>query len=174
MNKTMVVFNLIYLGAILIGLAMFAIVFLSTRKSQREKPVSIAAWKRRENAWFYVVIIGLIGALAATIFSTPYNAAAQPGRQIVQVTAQQFGFVFDKTRIHAGRQVEFDLASKDVNHGFGIYDPDGVFVAQSQIMPSWPSKLRLTLTKIGTYTVRCFEYCGLGHHQMITTFEVIR
>lgn len=24
----------------------------------------------------------------------------------------------------------------------------------------------------GTYTVRCFEYCGVGHHRMFATFRV--
>jgi hypothetical protein len=31
----------------------------------------------------------------------------------------------------------------------------------------------LTFTKPGKYTVRCFEYCGIGHHTMITSFRVV-
>ena len=25
----------------------------------------------------------------------------------------------------------------------------------------------------GRYEVRCFEYCGIGHHKMITSFTVV-
>ncbi len=75
--------------------------------------------------------------------------------------------------MHVGRQVEFHLRSRDVNHAFAVYDPNGVFVAQAQMMPDHPQELRVTFTKPGTYTVRCFEYCGVGHHLMQATFRVL-
>jgi heme/copper-type cytochrome/quinol oxidase subunit 2 len=31
----------------------------------------------------------------------------------------------------------------------------------------------VTLHQTGTYAVRCFEYCGVGHHTMITSFKVV-
>jgi cytochrome c oxidase subunit 2 len=183
MNRTMVVFNLIYIAFCVVGLAIFAVIFLSTRKGQREKPMSVSKWKKRENVWFFVVLVALIGALAATITYTPWNAAAQANRQVAVVTAQQFAFVFvsvdgtpvpqgQKATFEAGRQVEFRLHSPDVNHAFAVFDPDGAIVGQAQVMPGWDGTLRLTMRKPGTYTVKCYEYCGLGHHQMISTFEV--
>jgi cytochrome c oxidase subunit II len=172
MNSTMVAFNLVYIGACLIGLAIFAWIFLSTRKSERSKPMSVSRWKRRENVWFWVVVVGLTAALAATIFQTPWNASAEPNRQVVKVMAQQFGFTWSTKTVQADRQVEFQLSSKDVNHAFGIFDPDGVLVGQAQMMPKWPTDYRLTLHKRGTYSIRCFEYCGIGHHTMLDTFVV--
>ncbi len=169
----MVVFNLIYVGLCAIGLVIFAVIFRSTRASQRERPLDIAGWKRRENVWFAVVCVALAGALAATIVKTPWNAAAQADRQVIDVVAAQYGFTFSDATIEAGRQVEFRLTANDVNHAFAIYDPDGTFVTQAQMMPGWPSSLRVTLDEPGTYAVRCFEYCGVGHHQMVTTFEVV-
>jgi cytochrome c oxidase subunit II len=169
----MVVFNLIYLGLCVVGLVVFAVIFRSTRASQRERPLNIARWKRRENTWFAIVCVALAGAIAATIFKTPWNASAEADRQVVDVVAAQYGFTFSDTTIEAGRQVEFRLSATDVNHAFAIYDPDGTFVAQAQMMPGWPSSLRLTLDEVGTYAVRCFEYCGVGHHQMVTTIEVV-
>jgi cytochrome c oxidase subunit 2 len=173
MNRTMVVFNLIYLGLVVVGLAIFATIFLSTRARARAKPMNIARWKRRENVWFGVVVVALVGAAAATIFKTPWNADARAGQQEVDVLAQQYGFTFSTTKIKAGRQVEFRLKAKDVNHAFAIYDPSGTFVAQAQMMPDHPSTLRLTLKRPGVYAVRCFEYCGIGHHTMITSFQVV-
>ena len=173
MNRTMVVFNLIYLGLVVIGLVIFATIFLSTRAKARAKPMNIARWKRRENVWFGVVVVALIGAVAATIFNTPWNADARADQQEVDVLAQQYGFTFSTTNVKANQQVEFRLTAKDVNHAFAIYDPSGTFVAQAQMMPDHPSALRLTLTRPGVYAVRCFEYCGIGHHTMVTSFRVV-
>lgn len=173
MNRTMVVFNLIYLGLVVLGLAVFAIIFLSTRAKARAKPMNAARWKRRENVWFVVVMIALVGSAAATISETPWNAEARADQQVVDVVAQQYGFTFSTTTVKAGRQVEFRLTAKDVNHAFAIYDPSGTFVAQAQMMPQWPSTLRLTLQRPGVYAVRCFEYCGIGHHTMVTSFKVV-
>src|SRR4051794_25478177 len=46
MNRTMVVFNLIYVGLVVIGLVVFATIFLSTRATARAKQMNIARWKR--------------------------------------------------------------------------------------------------------------------------------
>jgi len=169
----MVVFNLIYVGLVIVGLAVFAVIFLSTRESARAKPMDVSRWKRRENTWFVVVVLMLVASVAATIFETPWNADAKADQQVVEVVAQQYGFTFSTTEIHANRQVEFRLSSKDVNHAFAIFDPSGAMVAQAQMMPEWPGVLRVTLHKTGTYAVRCFEYCGVGHHTMITSFKVV-
>ena len=172
MNDTMKLYNLIYLALVVIGLAAFAAVFLSTRTRARERRLDIDAWKRRENVWFVVVALGLTAAVASTIFKVPWRAEARADRQVVHVVGQQFGFAFDDDTYTVGRQVEFVLTATDVNHAFAVYAPDGTFVAQSQMMPDWDQRLRVTFNEPGTYTVRCFEYCGVGHHDMVATFRV--
>ena len=66
------------------------------------------------------------------------------------------------------------LTSTDVNHGFGLYGPDGAFVLQAQIVPDADTKVRHTFETTGHYTVRCLEYCGLYHHLMVDGFTVGR
>jgi len=171
-NDTMRLYNLIYLGLVAVGLVIFAFVFLSTRQKARERKLDVAAWKRRENVWFVVVAVGLAVVVASTIFKVPWRAEAKPDRQVVHVVGQQFGFTFDQDTYTVGRQVEFVLTATDVNHAFAIYDPHGTFVAQSQMMPDWEQRLRVTFDEPGLYTVRCFEYCGLGHHEMTASFHV--
>jgi cytochrome c oxidase subunit 2 len=39
-------------------------------------------------------------------------------------------------------------------------------------MPGYTNVIRYTFTTPGTYRVRCLEYCGLGHHTMVTQFTV--
>ena len=114
-NHLMLVYNAIYIALVVVGVAFFAWIFLSTRRSAREKPMSVSAWKRRENAWMYVVVIALLIGLTATILQTPWRAKAEQGRQLVDVTAVQFGFKFSSKTMHVGRQVEFHLHSGDVN-----------------------------------------------------------
>jgi cytochrome c oxidase subunit 2 len=169
----MVVFNLIYIGLVIVGLAVFAVIFLSTRASARARPMDVSRWKRRENTWFVIVVLALVASVAVTIFETPWNADARADQQVVDVVAQQYGFTFSADSVQADRQVEFRLSSKDVNHAFAIFDPSGAMVAQAQMMPEWPGVLRVTLHETGTYAVRCFEYCGVGHHTMITSFKVV-
>jgi cytochrome c oxidase subunit 2 len=168
----MVFYNLLYLALVAVGVVIFGVIFLSTRRKAREKRLDVATWKRRENAWLAVVGVGLTVVVLATVFKVPWRAEAKPDRQIVHVNAQQFGFTFDNDRYTVGRQVEFVLTATDVNHAFAVYDPDGTFVAQAQMMPKWEQRLRVTFHKPGTYAVRCFEYCGLGHHRMVASFRV--
>jgi len=172
MNRLMLDYNVVYVVLVAAGLAFFGAVFLSTRPAQRAKQPSVDAWLGREVAWFAVVIVLLLGAVAATIGHTPWSASADPGRQIVHVAGVQYGFKFSTTTMHVDRQVEFHLDATDVNHGFAVFDPDGTFVAQAQMVPGYDTVLRLTFTKPGTYTVRCFEYCGIGHAAMVGEFRV--
>jgi cytochrome c oxidase subunit II len=39
-------------------------------------------------------------------------------------------------------------------------------------MPGYHNTLDLTLSTPGTYHVLCFEFCGIGHHLMQSTFKV--
>lgn len=71
-----------------------------------------------------------------------------------------------------GRPVEFNVTAADVNHGFGIYDPAGALVAQTQAMPGYVNRLTHTFDTPGTYRVLCLEYCGLAHHMMLSEFTV--
>jgi cytochrome c oxidase subunit 2 len=64
------------------------------------------------------------------------------------------------------------VTSADVNHGFGLYDPDGELLGSVQAMPGYTNHLDLRLDKPGQYLVACLEFCGLGHHEMASQFEV--
>lgn len=174
MNRLMLDYNVLYIVLVAAGLMFFGWIFLSTRPAQRAKPARVDAWMGREVAWFAVVVVILVGSIAATIGHTPWSASAAADRQVVEVTGVQYGFNFSTTTMRVGRQVEFHLKATDVNHGFAVFDPDGTFVAQAQMVPDYDTVLRLTFTKPGTYTVRCFEYCGIGHAAMVGEFKVVR
>lgn len=120
--------------------------------------------------WLWALVAAVVAALALSIPSFPYPRGATPGVHI-PVVAVQYGFIMAQT-IPLNTPVIFDVTSRDVNHGFGIYDPSGRLIAQVQAMPDYVNHLPLRFTVPGHYTVRCLEYCGLGHAFMQGGFEV--
>jgi cytochrome c oxidase subunit 2 len=78
-----------------------------------------------------------------------------------------------RPRSRSGRPVEFHVTSKDVNHGFAIYDQGLRIVAQTQAMPNYVNILRYTFPASGTYRVLCLESCGLAHHMMAAEITAI-
>ncbi|MCB9455673.1 MAG: cytochrome C oxidase subunit II [Anaerolineaceae bacterium] len=65
-------------------------------------------------------------------------------------------------RVPQGAVVTFNVASKDVTHGFYIeYHNVNIMVIPGQI-----SRATVTFNRPGTYRIVCHEYCGNGHHNM--------
>jgi cytochrome c oxidase subunit 2 len=90
----------------------------------------------------------------------------------VRVTGVQFAWAIDPARVLAGVPVEFQLQATDVNHGFGVYDEDGVLEFQVQVMPGVTQTAVHTFEEPGVYEVLCLEFCGRNHHEMVATIQV--
>ncbi len=138
-------------------------------------PVIDSAYRLR--VWlFAAAIIVLIGTNYKTIGELPYintlpklpAAAVQP----VQVVAEQWMWTIAPNVFKVGQTAEFQVTSKDVNHGFGLYDPEFRIVAEVQAMPGYTNVLRYTFKEPGTYQVLCLEYCGVAHHAMQAQIKV--
>jgi cytochrome c oxidase subunit II len=170
-NQTALWLGVGYAAACAVGLAVLLLVALSTRRSTGA--TDAARLERSERAWLWFVVVGLFALFAATILDVPWRADARSNRLEVRVTARQFAWQFQPAGPYpTGRQIEFVLTSADVNHGFGLYGPDGAFVLQAQVIPDALIKVRHTFHTPGRYTVRCFEYCGLLHHEMSDGFVI--
>lgn len=133
----------------------------------------------------------LLATLGFTLPNLPYPRDTDVPDKVVFVAAKQFAFGLSETpinteaqweaasqsaalKIPAGVLVEFRVMSFDVNHGFGVYSPDGRLLSQTQAMPGYLNRLRLRLDQAGRYTVLCMELCGMEHHSMRGVFEVVR
>ncbi len=161
----------------LIAIAIIAVAFLyvaarSGAAAQYEGVQKKAYGIRR---WFFwaLVLLG-VGTAYATLaeFPIPDQRAPSAGARVVDVVGKQWYWELSANQFTAGVPVEFRVTANDVNHGFGIYDPNGRLVAQVQAMPGFTNRLVHTFTEAGKYRVLCLEYCGLVHHNMITEFEV--
>lgn len=138
-------------------------------------PVIDSAYRFR--AWLFgIAILVLIATNYKTLGELPYintlpqlsAGAAQPS----EVVAQQWSWSITPNAFKVGQTVEFQVTSKDVNHGFALYGPDFRIVAQTQAMPGYTNVLRYTFTEPGTYEVMCLEYCGVAHHEMKAEIQV--
>lgn len=120
-----------------------------------------------ENKWAVVVVVLLVILLALTITSVPYGRGDDNARQRVTVQAQQFGWAVQPAAVRAGEPVEFRLTSKDVQHGFGVYDGTKLlFQVQVPARREHVQKYVYTFEETGSFDILCMEFCGFQHHQM--------
>ncbi len=129
---------------------------------------AVGYWLRKRWLAFLVALLVLVVGLS--LFRLPY--ASGGGRTVVKVTGGQFYWIIDPPEIPVDTPIRFDVTSKDVNHGFGVYDPHGRLIGSVQAMPGYTNALDLTFHTPGVYRVLCFEYCGLDHHVMQGSFTV--
>jgi len=157
------------------GLAVLAIGVAVWISTHNRREIDIEKLREREKTWFGIVVVVLVALLFGTIFFTPYGRGApSTGAQIEPVKGVQFAWIFPSKPLHVGKPVEFRLTSADVNHGFAVFSPQDVFLFQVQVMPGRVQLYNWTFTEPGTYTIECFEYCGVGHDQMRGSFRVVR
>jgi cytochrome c oxidase subunit II len=147
--------------------------WLVWRSTRSRRPVDPARLAERERVWLVIVVVLLAALLFGTIFFVPYNDTAVAGpKQVVHVTGAQFAWAMQPSTVKRGVPVQFILVSKDVNHGFGVYDEADRLVFQVQVMPKHEHRYVHTFGDAGTYRVLCLEFCGLHHADMKTTLTV--
>jgi cytochrome c oxidase subunit 2 len=133
-----------------------------------------------EIAWTIVpaVLVTAIAVVSAVVLAKNGDAGTNPLK--VNVFAQQFAWRFEYPQqgnlrsgqlvLPLGRSVELDLQAADVIHSFWIPQ-----MGQKQdAVPGIHTRLVITPTKRGTFTVICTELCGLGHATMRTQARVVR
>lgn len=162
----------------LAGMAVVALIFVYVIATARVRaePVDARGDVVGSRHW---VLIGLLILTAIVSFFTlrhfpfPEQHGPVTAAQVVKVVGFQWAWQMSTQKVKEGVPIEFQVSSGDVNHDFAVYAPDGRIVGQVQAMPGYTNKMVLVFTQPGTYTVRCLEYCGLGHADMETTFTVI-
>ncbi len=157
--------------------AIWAWVLLSVRRPASYPQIEASASTLQRHL-FYVAIALVIIIFLVSIYWLPYafirSGVLGPPAVRVSVLAEQWAWTFSQDRFRAGVTVEFDVTSKDVNHGFGLYNPEGRLVGQVQAMPGYVNRLILTFHQPGIYTVRCLELCGTPHFLMQSQITVMR
>jgi cytochrome c oxidase subunit II len=98
----------------------------------------------------------------------------------VEVLAQQFTWQFTypdqgdvssgTLRLPLGVPVELKMNARDVIHSFFVPE----FRVKRDVVPGQETKLVFTPSKLGEYTLACYELCGVGHWSMRNRVLVLR
>jgi len=142
-----------------------------------------------EKVWMIIGVVILVGLLTLVTIAAMAKGiqVPQPERRVDPNTVAQTGpfsepglrdlgnnkyeayilgrtWAWEPKEIHVpvGATVTFFLTSKDVQHGFLLWNTNVNFM----VLPGQVSKLTVTFDKAGEYPYICNEYCGVGHHTM--------
>ncbi len=95
-------------------------------------------------------------------YETPKVTRLDSNLYQVYAIAQMWQFQPAEIYIPVGSTVDFYLTSKDVVHGFNIYEKNIHMMA----VYGGVNKTTVKFDKPGVYKITCHEYCGIGHQNM--------
>lgn len=168
-----IVWIITFILMLLITLVFVWVVVKSKEKQEYTKIVT--KWYKTRKVYGIILVVVIILVSIYTLRDLPYNTPAYGKGEdpvIVNAEALQFGWNIDVMEFEVGENVEFHVTSADVNHGFGLYDPEMNLLEQTQAMPDYTNVVYYTFEEPGTYKILCLEYCGIGHHVMDTEIIV--
>jgi cytochrome c oxidase subunit II len=138
----------------------------------RENNKVVTSWLLASTVLTVFLLVWGLGALAAD------NSSTGKDPLVVDVTGQQWVWSFSYPGTHVqsnqlylpeNREVEFRVTSEDVTHGFWIVNM-GV---QVDANPGTITTIHTTPNRLGEFTVRCEQFCGLNHSFMDTEGFVV-
>jgi len=156
----------------LILMACIAWFFINAVFQSREAASSSDLGKQRTPLIWGLVILGVIVSVAS-LWPWPHAVSASDDVVTVNATGGQWYWEIDVEEVPVDRTVIFNAHTEDVNHGLGIYGPDGRLHVQVQAMPGYVNQVEYVFEETGLYQVFCMEFCGIAHHDMIAEFTVV-
>ena len=155
----------------LVALVFIAVISRATMPATAD--ASSRAGRYRQPLFWTLIVVG-VAVSYGTLAQWPHgpDARTTDAPLSVNAVAEQWSWDVDRTQLPLNKPIVFVVTSRDVNHGFGIYDADLKLLTQIQAMPGYINKLHYTFTKPGKYRVLCLEYCGLVHHDMTAELTV--
>lgn len=70
--------------------------------------------------------------------------------------------------LEAGKTYRLHLSAMDYQHGFSL-QPENINI---QVLPGYEHVVKVTPNRPGTYAIICNEFCGIGHHKMVSKLYV--
>jgi cytochrome c oxidase subunit 2 len=163
--------------SLVIGVIVYSVLAFRAQPDDDTDGPPIHGNTRLEVAWTVVpaILVIAIGVVSAVVLSKNADAGRNP--LTVKVFAQQFAwqFIYDgDVRSHelvlpVDRGVKFEMTSADVIHSFWIPQ-----MGQKQdVVPGITTRIVVTPTRTGRFTLICTELCGLGHATMRAPVRVL-
>jgi len=70
--------------------------------------------------------------------------------------------------LEVGKTYRLHLSAMDYQHGFSL-QPENINI---QVLPGYEHVVTVTPNRAGTYAIVCNEFCGIGHHKMVSRLYV--
>jgi len=70
--------------------------------------------------------------------------------------------------LEVGKTYRLHLTAMDYQHGFSL-QPESINI---QVLPGYDHVVTITPNRAGTYAIVCNEFCGIGHHKMVSRLYV--
>ena len=136
---------------------------------------------RLEVIWTAIPAIILVALCSYAYVVLRDIETADASEMKVRVVGEQFTWTFfypaeggkeiasNQLYLPKGKQVRFDVQSKDVLHDFWV----PAFRQKIDAVPGITTRFRVKPVKTGTFPVVCAELCGLGHSVMRQSAHVV-
>lgn len=133
----------------------------------------------RVNSTLFYSFVGMLIVLGVSLHIVTYNtipwAKMDMDRQSIKadkifdisVANHQFNLPSEKLVVHVNDKVMFNVISKDLTYGFGLFRKDNSMVFQMQVVPGHLNDIMWKFDQPGVYTIRSTEYSGPKGAQMI-------
>lgn len=148
-----------YFLAICVFFVWFAIRLVRKGKVTRKFNVFFGCWM------VLLVVFGVAYHLSSTVWA-PWETLLyeQPTPDVeipITVANHQFSVTTQNPIVvKQGELVKFEVASKDLVYGFGLFSADERMLFQMQVDPSTKNNLLWKFDQPGTYSIRSTEYSG--------------
>jgi len=164
---------------LLVGITVVMIAFtIIYRRSKHRESADIRGNWKLELIW--TVIPTLIAVSMFIVGWSSYTGlrTVPPEAMVIEVTAQQFSWLFDypsgkesegELVVPVGMPVRLNITSVDVLHGF--YLP--AFRIKIDAVPNVKSYAWFLADKIGVYDIMCTVYCGVDHSHMTAKLRIV-
>jgi len=130
--------------------------------------------------WLFYSFVGFLIVLGVSLHIITYNTIPWSSVDLhrgdytpdktfeITVEDHQFYLPADKLVIDCKDLVLFDVTSKDLTYGFGLFRQDNSMLFQMQVVPGHRNDILWKFEKSGVYTIRSTEYSGpKGIHMIV-------
>ncbi len=91
----------------------------------------------------------------------------------ISVEKHQFHLPSEKLVVKCNDKVLFNVTSKDLTYGFGLFRQDNSMLFQMQVVPGHKNDILWQFDKPGVYTIRSTEYSGPEGYNMLIKDAVV-
>jgi cytochrome c oxidase subunit 2 len=167
-----------FLFSLIIVTLTYSLIVFHRKKGESGDGVYMTGNNRLEITWTLIPLVAVIILAYAGAGSLGVVRQIDPSALVVKVIAQQwswqfqypdYGLVSTELNLPVGQQIDLQMTSRDVIHGFWIPE----FRVKQDLVPGRTTDLRITPTLIGNYLVRCSVLCGTKHAYMEGKVHVI-